>query len=172
MAGFVEHVRQHIDTLARYGGEEFVLILPESNLELARLAAERIRKEISSEPFGGEDEEPVAVSVSIGYAAYPEHGMTPQVLLHAADQAMYAAKRRGRDRVAGAEELAGDSAPEQAALGERRRRRGEEPRDPGRRRRHLARRPSSAPAEEEGEDLERGHLSSEAQALACVRLRA
>lgn len=107
----VTHVRLNIDTLARYGGEEFVLILPESNLELARTAAERIRKEISAEPFGGEDEEPVNVTVSIGYAAYPEHGMTPQVLLHSADQAMYGAKSRGRDRVLGSDELADEGQP-------------------------------------------------------------
>jgi two-component system cell cycle response regulator len=99
----VSHTRLQVDTLARYGGEEFVLILPETGAEGARIAAEKIRQEVASAPFDGGA--PFDVSISIGYAVYPEHGKTPDELLEAADQAMYAAKARGRDRVVGAEEL-------------------------------------------------------------------
>ena len=101
----VMHTRLNIDTLARYGGEEFVLILPETGLEGARIAAEKIREEVASTPFGTDEEEPIDVTVSIGYAAYPEHGLTPQALVDAADKAMYEAKARGRNRVVGADEL-------------------------------------------------------------------
>jgi two-component system cell cycle response regulator len=102
----VSHVRMKVDTLARYGGEEFILILPETGREGARVAAEKIRAEVAARPFGNEDEAPIPVTVSIGYAVYPDDGNTPQVLLHAADQAMYEAKARGRNRVAGYEEIA------------------------------------------------------------------
>jgi two-component system cell cycle response regulator len=101
----VMHTRLHIDTLARYGGEEFVLILPETGLEGARIVAEKIRQEVASTLFGSEGDEPVSVTVSIGYAAYPEHGLTPQALIDAADKAMYEAKARGRNRVVGADDL-------------------------------------------------------------------
>lgn len=101
----VSHVRHGIDTFARYGGEEFVLILPETGTDGAHVAAEKIRQEIAAAPFGGGDEAPVDVTVSIGYAVFPQQGPTPQVLAHAADLALYAAKARGRDRVVGAQDL-------------------------------------------------------------------
>ena len=101
----VMHTRLNIDTLARYGGEEFVLILPETGLQGARIVAEKIREEVAATPFGEGDDEPIGVSVSIGYASYPEHGLTQQALVDAADKAMYEAKARGRNRVVGAEEL-------------------------------------------------------------------
>jgi diguanylate cyclase (GGDEF)-like protein len=97
-----------LDTLARYGGEEFVLVVPEIDAGLARQIGEKIRGAVANTPFGGMDEAPVNVSVSIGFAVYPDHGLTPQVLMRAADRAMYEAKARGRDRVVGAEELAPD----------------------------------------------------------------
>lgn len=102
----VSHVRMKVDTLARYGGEEFILILPETGRDGARVAAEKIRAEVAARPFGSEDEIPIPVTISIGYAVYPDDGATPQVLLHAADQAMYEAKARGRNRVVGYEEIA------------------------------------------------------------------
>lgn len=101
----VMHTRLNIDTLARYGGEEFVLILPETGLQGARIVAEKIREEVASTPFGEDEDEPIDVSVSIGYASYPEHGLTQQALVDAADKAMYEAKARGRNRVVGADEL-------------------------------------------------------------------
>jgi len=101
----VMHVRLNIDTLARYGGEEFVLILPETGLDGARTAAEKIRQEVAAFPFGADGEDPIEVTVSIGYASYPEHGLTPQALIDAADKAMYEAKARGRNQVVGADEL-------------------------------------------------------------------
>lgn len=102
-------VRGQVDTLARLGGEEFVLILPETAADGARTVAEKILEAVSLESFGGEGEDPVSVTVSIGCATFPQHGTTPQPLLRAADFAMYEAKNRGRNQLVMAEEL--DSTP-------------------------------------------------------------
>jgi diguanylate cyclase (GGDEF)-like protein len=96
-----------IDFLARYGGEEFVIILPDTGEEGALTAAEKIRSAVADMPFGGDGDEPVPVTVSIGFAVHPTHGVTPQELLGAADKAMYEAKRRGRNRVLGADDAGG-----------------------------------------------------------------
>lgn len=101
----VHHTTRQVDTLARYGGEEFVLILPETGEDGADTVAEKIREEIAARPFGVEGEEPIDVTVSIGYATYPQHGKVGEDVLRAADLAMYLAKARGRNSVAGAGEL-------------------------------------------------------------------
>ncbi len=108
----VSHTRSDVDTVARYGGEEFALILPETPLAGAEIVAEKICSEVSRTPFADEGEEPIPITVSIGFASYPTHGLTPQLLLHAADQAMYLAKQRGKNRVMGADELDGSFAGE------------------------------------------------------------
>ncbi len=88
---------REVDTLARYGGEEFVLVLPETKLAGARQAAQRICDVVRHRPFGGEGEEPIAVTVSVGVAVFPEHGNSAATLLRRADEALYAAKDAGRD---------------------------------------------------------------------------
>ena len=65
---------REIDTFARYGGEEFICLLSETDVEGARTTAEKICEVIRSEPFGAMGEEPIALTVSIGVASYPEHG--------------------------------------------------------------------------------------------------
>jgi two-component system, cell cycle response regulator len=90
---------REVDTFARYGGEEFVLVLPETDLEGARRLAERIVKAVRRTPFGADTDQPVPVTVSVGAAVFPRHGSTATYLLRAADQALYDAKRSGRDRV-------------------------------------------------------------------------
>jgi diguanylate cyclase (GGDEF)-like protein len=105
----ISETRAQVDTVARYGGEEFVLILPETPIEGARVVAEKVREQISATRFGGEGEEPIALTVSIGLACFPQHGTKPQTLLRSADQALYEAKGRGRNRVVSADEL--DLAP-------------------------------------------------------------
>ena len=96
-ARITEQVRE-VDTLARYGGEEFVLVLPETTIEGATMLAERICVAVRREPFGDMGDEPLGITVSIGVAAFPEHGGSPATLMRAADEALYAAKRAGRDR--------------------------------------------------------------------------
>ena len=86
-----------VDTLARYGGEELVVVLPETDEPGAVRAAERICEAVRATTFGLSGELPVPVTVSIGVAVFPGHGVTPSALLRAADDALYAAKREGRD---------------------------------------------------------------------------
>ena len=89
------------DLVARYGGEEFVVIMPHTLLEGAMIQAERIRSVIASGPYRGIPEE-VRVTVSIGVSVFDHNTMkTSEDLLRIADQAMYKAKRQGKNRVAG-----------------------------------------------------------------------
>jgi two-component system cell cycle response regulator len=99
-----------VDTFARYGGEEFVLILPETDVQGARSAAEKIRLEISARPFRALEAgaEPIGVTISVGVGCYPLHAGATDPLIAAADQAMYRAKSGGRDQVVIAEAPPGE----------------------------------------------------------------
>lgn len=99
----VSGVLREVDTFARYGGEEFVVLLPETDVEGAQTTAEKICEAIRNEAFGGVDEEALSLTVSIGVAAHPVHGESFKTLIEAADQALYRAKEKGRDRVVVAE---------------------------------------------------------------------
>ncbi|MDZ4064995.1 MAG: sensor domain-containing diguanylate cyclase, partial [Coriobacteriia bacterium] len=91
---------REIDVAARYGGEEFVVVLPETDADGALLVAQRIRDSVAEYDFiGGDDIPPVRKSVSLGIATYPAHATSQARLIEAADRAMYAAKRNGKDRV-------------------------------------------------------------------------
>ena len=92
-----EQIRE-VDTFARYGGEEFVVVLPETTVEGAGQLAERICAGVRREPFRHENEEPLHVTISVGGAAFPEHGSSPATLMRAADEALYMAKGKGRDQ--------------------------------------------------------------------------
>jgi diguanylate cyclase (GGDEF)-like protein len=81
------------DVVARTGGEEFAVLMPDTTLQEARQSAERIRTAIAA--AGG----PVPVTASAGLAAAPDHGGTSTDLVRAADNALYAAKDAGRDRL-------------------------------------------------------------------------
>ena len=88
------YVREH-DLVARFGGEEFVVLLPSTDADTAVAVAERLRAAIASRPW------PLGnVTASFGVAtADPSHPVSPASLLEQADQALYRAKRAGRDRV-------------------------------------------------------------------------
>jgi len=91
---------REIDIAARYGGEEFVIVLPETDLEGALAVAERIRagvERLSYEGFGIEED--VHKTISVGVASFPTHAQTGAALIVAADQAMYDAKRSGKNAV-------------------------------------------------------------------------
>ena len=90
---------------ARFGGEEFVMVLPETDLRDASRRAEELVKQVRSLTLPSGRYSLNDLSVSLGVATYPEHGRTPQLLLSSADNAMYEAKGRGRDRVVSAEAL-------------------------------------------------------------------
>src|SRR5579863_1402544 len=96
-AGILSATIRTMDTAGRWGGEEFVVILPEATAEDALGVAERIREAISFSSFeisGG-----LHLTCSVGVACYPEHAADQDALLTAADQAMYGAKRLGRNQV-------------------------------------------------------------------------
>jgi len=87
------------DIPCRYGGEEFALVLPEASMEGAARRAEQIRQAVKGLriPFNGRVLGPI--TVSIGVAAFPDHGPDGHAVLQAADAALYHAKRTGRDRI-------------------------------------------------------------------------
>jgi two-component system cell cycle response regulator len=97
LATRVKGAIREVDTLARYGGEEFVLILPETDLDGATLAAGKICEIVRQRSFGSANEVPIKVTVSVGIAVYPEHGRSGASLVGSADAALYAAKEAGRD---------------------------------------------------------------------------
>jgi diguanylate cyclase (GGDEF)-like protein/putative nucleotidyltransferase with HDIG domain len=91
------------DTLGRYGGEEFVVLLPETDQEEALAVAERIRLAVATFPLAGTlVEGGIRATISIGVASYPRDGQTCAEVIEQADQAMYWAKRLGRNQVCSA----------------------------------------------------------------------
>ncbi len=94
-----QNVRE-IDIVARYGGEEFVVALPQTDKEKAFEVAEKIRKAFENETFEGNKKHPlVRRTISLGVATYPIDATKQSDLIACADQALYLAKRRGRNRV-------------------------------------------------------------------------
>tara|TARA_R110001583_G_scaffold103568_1_gene250850 strand:- start:369 stop:1214 length:846 start_codon:yes stop_codon:yes gene_type:complete len=83
-----------MDLPARYGGEEFAVIMPDANQEQVFNVAERIRKEISQLKF-----EDFSITISIGIGRISREIKTPEKLLKAADNALYQAKDKGKNRV-------------------------------------------------------------------------
>ncbi|NOR24364.1 MAG: HDOD domain-containing protein [Desulforhopalus sp.] len=97
-----EHIRQY-DILARYGGEEFVVILPETNTEDALVVGEKLRSIIEQTPFQ-DNRETYHVTASFGQACSKpavEDNFDKNGLINQADQALYEAKEKGRNRVVG-----------------------------------------------------------------------
>lgn len=100
---FATRVRKSIrgiDLACRIGGEEFVVVMPETDMAVAATVAERLRRRIAAEPFAIEQgKKMVDVTISIGIATLePSHDNAAQILKRA-DQALYRAKRDGRNRV-------------------------------------------------------------------------
>ncbi|MEL4892626.1 GGDEF domain-containing protein [Xanthomonas protegens] len=95
-----EHIRTP-DLLARIGGEEFMVLIPQGDEASVRDLAERLRRRIEQQQIDAAPEAPLVCTVSIGYCLSPGALASWQTLVLAADQALYAAKRAGRNRVAG-----------------------------------------------------------------------
>ena len=94
MGRVIRDATRELDISARYGGEEFIVLLPECDLDNAVIAAERIRTRLGQESFDGG-----TVTISVGAAEFPGHGDSPSGVIAAADEALYEAKRKGRDQV-------------------------------------------------------------------------
>jgi diguanylate cyclase (GGDEF)-like protein len=91
---------RRIDTAARYGGDEFVVLLPETDPTGAFVLAEKIRIGVEEMVVGLPPTGPQP-SLSVGVVAFPDDGATADELMISADEAMYASKRAGKNRVTG-----------------------------------------------------------------------
>lgn len=99
IAGVVRSSVRRIDPVCRYGGAELAVILPHTGLAAARRAAERVRERVAKAPCEVDAHAVAHVTVSIGVAAHPPAWADAEALVRAADDALYAAKAAGRDRV-------------------------------------------------------------------------
>jgi two-component system cell cycle response regulator len=94
-----QNIRE-IDLGFRYGGEEFAVVLPYSDLNGTLNTAERLRQTISDHPFRlQKDAQSRRVTVSVGIAAFPSHAGTLEEFVRKADEALYEAKRGGKNHV-------------------------------------------------------------------------
>jgi diguanylate cyclase (GGDEF)-like protein len=101
------------DFIARYGGEEFLIVLPDVSAKDAGAVANRLRDAVARNAIALEDHTHVRATVSIGVAvAAKSDQKTMHALRHAADRALYDAKRNGRNRI----ELAGACTPHGRAI--------------------------------------------------------
>jgi len=100
---FADRIRRNtrgIDLACRLGGEEFVVVMPDCDLDKAVQVGERLRQCIAAAPFEvGGKAGTLLVTASVGVAALEDAGDTPELILKRADQALYCAKRDGRNRV-------------------------------------------------------------------------
>jgi two-component system cell cycle response regulator len=100
---FATRVRKSIrgiDLACRYGGEEFVILMPETDMAVATIVAERLRRRIASERFPiQQGAKAIEVTISIGIATLDPGEDNAASILKRADQALYRAKRDGRNRV-------------------------------------------------------------------------
>lgn len=110
----VKSVLRGGDTLGRYGGEEFLVVLPETDIDQAKIVAERMRAAVAAFPLAASQVEGgINTTISLGVATYPTDGANTNELREKADQAMYWAKRLGRNQVrtvAEAERAGGNAA--------------------------------------------------------------
>jgi two-component system, cell cycle response regulator len=98
-ARLLEGSVRDVDVAARWGGEEFVLILPETDLLGAAQLADRVRSRLEETTLLTPEGVPIVSTASFGVAAAGAEARTPEELIAAADAALYAAKRAGKNRV-------------------------------------------------------------------------
>jgi len=98
-AALLESNTRRSDICCRYGGEEIAIILPETKLEEAVLLANKLCNLIRTTPFHGTRGRQVAITASVGVAAYLDEHKEPEDLIKAVDAALYRAKELGRNRV-------------------------------------------------------------------------
>jgi diguanylate cyclase (GGDEF)-like protein len=94
----LKRTKRDTDVVGRFGGEEFVVVCEETDAEGGALLAERVRSELEAAAFHAESG-PVRVTCSVGVATFPVAGADWDALFKATDEALYASKRTGRNRV-------------------------------------------------------------------------
>jgi diguanylate cyclase (GGDEF)-like protein/PAS domain S-box-containing protein len=98
VARLLQEFTRETDIACRYGGEEFLLLLPDMDCETAQERAERFRKDLQETTITYHDVA-LKITISIGLATYPLAGQDYETLIQKADEALYAAKEQGRNRV-------------------------------------------------------------------------
>jgi diguanylate cyclase (GGDEF)-like protein len=100
LAQLVQENLRATDTVGRFGGEEFLVVLPGTSVSEAFLVADKLRALVADQEFPARERQPGGrLSISGGVAVYPTHGEAMWALVRAADEALYAAKRAGRNCV-------------------------------------------------------------------------
>lgn len=99
LADFFKFEIRGSDIACRYGGEEFILILPGASTEGTYKRAEHLREEVKNLKVYFQDQLLPSITLSMGIAIYPDHGIELNDLIQVADAALYKAKEQGRDRV-------------------------------------------------------------------------
>ena len=100
IADIMRDSTRKVDCCARYGGEEFVIVLPDTAATEALEVAEHIRARVAAKKFSGRK-----MTLSIGVASFPEDADDAETIIAVADEALYQAKREGRDRTVRARRL-------------------------------------------------------------------
>jgi diguanylate cyclase (GGDEF)-like protein len=99
VAGLFRRFTRAEDILCRYGGEEFTIIMPDITTQAAVARGQRLRQEVAQLSQQPRNQKFELISISVGVALYPQDGTSSVELLCRADEALYPAKRAGRDRV-------------------------------------------------------------------------
>lgn len=98
LAARLDEATREVDLVARWGGEEFIVLLPRAGVHDSGVVAERIRRAVARVPME-HDGHIIPLTVSVGYACYPDDGRNQDELFRAADAALLRAKRLGKNRV-------------------------------------------------------------------------
>jgi diguanylate cyclase (GGDEF)-like protein len=106
LADILRESAREIDRLGRYGGEEFMVLLPDTSIDDAVVFVERVRREVARRPFSISDDQALRMTISAGVSTYPHPRIkNPEMLVRLADEALYAAKSAGRNRVVRFDEI-------------------------------------------------------------------
>jgi len=97
-ADVLRRTKRETDHVGRFGGEEFVVVCEQTDPEGAELLAHGVRQELAATTFVTQDGS-LRVTCSVGVATYPQGGKDWEELFKSTDEALYASKRAGRDRV-------------------------------------------------------------------------
>lgn len=99
IAGILFHRTRVTDYVARYGGEEFAIITPHTDKKAASVLAARIMDYVTNQDIALNDSTKIRVTISIGIATFEEDAVTEKELIQRADEALYQAKKLGKNRI-------------------------------------------------------------------------